>query len=197
MLGPSARQRAPRGTRSAYVLRMATMLSIAGAAWPAVAAEGQWQAGGRAGVAWLSSARWGPAANAFLRYGLADPLDLDVDISGSLHPFQPDAKMAAGGGSELSTPWVIVFSPGLVYRWDVLQWVPYVGAGPGVYVSDGVAGRDAGAQFGVSGRVGLEYLLSRDVVLSMQASTFFVLSESPVPAPWVQLTAGASYAWGW
>jgi hypothetical protein len=179
------------------VLLVAAFLSVAGTEGHADAAEGQWQAGGRGGVAWLSSARWGPSANLFLRHGLADSLDLDVDISASLHPFQPDANLAAGGGSELSTPWVIVFSPGLVYRWDVLQWVPFVGAGLGVYASDGVADRDNGGQLGASGRAGVEYLVSRDVVLSVQASTFIVLSESPLPVPWVQLTAGAGYSWGW
>ena len=149
-------------------------------------------------MAWLSSSHWGPAANVFVRHGLAESLDLDVDVSASIHPFQPDAKMPAGTGSEASTlPWVFGFSPGLVYRWDVLQWVPFAGAGVGVYASDGVAGRESGAQFGVSGRAGVDYLLSRDVVLSVQASAHFVLTESPLPGPWVQVTAGAGYAWGW
>jgi hypothetical protein len=162
------------------------------------AAEGQWQAGGRAGVAWLSSSRVGPVANVFLRHGLAESLDLDVDVSASFHPFQPDAKLPANAGSEASTlPWVFGFSPGLVYRWDVLQWVPFAGAGVGVYTSKGLASREDGLQFGVSGRAGLDYLLSRDVVLGVQASAHFVLTESPLPSPWVQVTVGAGYVWGW
>ena len=133
-----------------------------------------------------------------MRHGLAESLDLDVDVSASFHPFQPDAKLPAGTGSEASTlPWVIGLSPGLVYRWDVLQWVPFAGAGLGVYSSQGVAGRESGAQLGVSGRAGVDYLLSRDVVLSVQASANLVLTESPLPAPWVQVTAGAGYVWGW
>ena len=70
------------------------------------------------------------------------------------------------------------FSPGLVYRWDVLQWVPFAGAGVGVYTSKGLASREDGLQFGVSGRAGLDYLLSRDVVLGVQASAHFVLTGS-------------------
>ena len=160
------------------------------------AAAGQRQAGARAGAAWLEKARWGPAANVFLRHGLGDSLDLDVEVSASLHPFQPDAKMAAGaGGSGPSFPWFIGFCPGLTYRWDVLRVIPYAGASAGLYASDGLVARDGGLQFGASGRAGVEYLLSRDVVLSGQVSAHFALTDSPIP--WIQVSAGAGYVWGW
>jgi hypothetical protein len=164
----------------------------------ACAAAGQWQAGGRAGIAWLDGPRVGPTAEAFLRHGVTDSVDLDLQLTTSFHPFQPDAKMALSPSrapSEL--PWLLGFTPGLLYRWDVLRVIPFAGAAVGVFAGDGLSSRWNGVQFGVSGRAGVEYLLNRDVVLSMQASAHFDLTDSPVPSPWFQLTAGAGYVWGW
>ncbi len=163
----------------------------------AAAAEGQWQAGGRAGVSWLGSPGWGPSAEAFLRYGLGDSLDLDVQLLASLDPFQPSAKMAPNSAVDDSLPWIAGVAPALLYRWDVLRVIPYAGAGVGAYASDGLTSHDEGIQFGVCGRAGVEYLLSRDVVLSAQLSAHLALTESSVPSPWIQLGVGAGYVWGW
>jgi hypothetical protein len=174
------------------------MLVVLASSRRACAAEGQWQVGGRAGTAWLDGPGWGPSAEAFLRRGITDAVDLDLQITSSLHPFQPDAKMALGPTSTSSEPpWVLGITPGLLYRWDVLRVIPFAGAGVGAFVGDGLSSRWNGAQFGVSGRAGVEYLLNRDVVLSVQASAHFALTESPIPSPWFQLTAGAGYVWGW
>jgi hypothetical protein len=162
------------------------------------AAEGQWQAGARAGTAWLDGPGWGLSAESFLRRGISDSVDLDLQILTSLHPFQSDAKMASSTGSTSApTPWALGITPGLLYRWDVLRVIPFLGAAVGIYASDGWSRSGSGVQFGAAGRAGLEYLLSRDVVLSVQASAHFALTESPLPSPWVQLTAGAGYVWGW
>jgi hypothetical protein len=164
----------------------------------ACAAAGQWQAGGRAGIAWLDGPRQGPAAQAFLRHGLTDAVDFDLQLTTSLHPFQPDAKMALGPISSSSgLPWVLGITPGLLYRWDVLRVIPFAGAAVGAFAGDGLVSRWNGVQFGVSARAGVEYLLNRDVVLSVQASAHFALTESPIPSPWLELTAGAGYVWGW
>jgi hypothetical protein len=133
-----------------------------------------------------------------LRRGLGDALDLDLQLLTSLHPFQPDTKMPPSSRSESSElPWLLGFTPGLMYRWDVLRAIPYVGAGAGVYSGRGLSSGWNGTQFGGVARAGVEWLLNREVVLSVQASAHFGLTESPIPAPWVQLTAGAGYAWGW
>lgn len=172
------------------------------------AAAGQWQAGGRIGAAWLDGPRVGPSAEAFLRRGLTDSLDLDLQLLTSVHPFQPDTKMPSStSGASSALPWSLGFTPGLVYRWDVLRAIPYLGAGAGAYLGHGLSSRSNaarydsspynGTQFGVVGRAGVEWLLNRDVVLSVQASAHLALTESPIPAPWLQLTAGAGYAWGW
>jgi hypothetical protein len=164
----------------------------------ACAAAGQWQAGGRAGTAWLDGPRPGPSAEAFLRHGATDAVDLDLQLTTSLHPFQPDAKMALGSSrSSSELPWLLGITPGLSYRWDVLRVIPFAGAGVGAFVGNGLSSRWNGVQFGVSARTGVEYLFNRDVVLSVQASAHFALTESPVPAPWLLFTVGAGYVWGW
>lgn len=162
------------------------------------AAAGQWQAGARVGVAWLEGPRFGPSAETYLRRGLGDALDLDLQILTSLHPFQPDTKLPSGASSGSSAlPWAVGITPGLLYRWDVLRAIPYAGAGLGLYTGDQLASGWNGTQFGAVARAGVEWLLNRDVLLSVQASAHFGLTESPIPAPWFQLTAGAGYVWGW
>jgi hypothetical protein len=162
------------------------------------AAAGQWQAGGRVGVAWLDGPRLGPAAEAYMRRGLNDALDFDLEALTSFHPFQPDTKMpSSSSNASSSLPWVFGFTPGLSYRWDVLRAIPFVGAGVGIYSGHGLASRWDGTQFGGVARAGIEWLLNRDVVLSVQASAHLALTEASIPAPWVQLSAGAGYVWGW
>jgi hypothetical protein len=180
---------------------------------PAGAAAGQWQAGGRVGFAWLDgpnsfgrnpvgpnsfASNLGPSAEAFVRRGLSDALDLDLQILTSVHPFQPDTKMPSSpSDGSSSLPWVLGFTPGLTYRWDVLRAIPYVGAGVGIYSGHEVSSGWNGTQLGAVARAGIEWLLNRDVVLSVQASAHLGLTHAPIPAPWVQLTAGAGYVWGW
>jgi len=207
--GPSAETRsAPQRWRAfgksfghVGVLICVTLAGLASSS-PACAAAGQWQAGARAGVAWLDGPRWGPSAEAFLRYGIGDSVDLDLQLLTSFHPFQPSAKAAEGApagsaAGDTALPWLAGVAPALMYRWDVLRFVPYAGAGVGAYAGHGLEGRESGLQFGVSGRVGVEWLLNRDVVLSTQVSAHLALTESPIPAPWIQLGVGAGYVWGW
>jgi hypothetical protein len=191
--------------RRAGVLGCVALAVLTNAA-RAGAAAGQWQAGGRVGMAWLDGPRWGPSGEAFVRHGLDDALALDFQLVTSLHPFQPDTKLLPAGsdtrtggmgGASPAVPWLLGVTPGLSYRWDVLQVIPFAGLGFGVYASEGLSSSWRGLQLGAVARAGVEYLLSRDVVLSVQASTHLALTESPIPSPYIQLTAGAGYAWGW
>jgi hypothetical protein len=183
---------------------MLSLATLAALACPrrAYAAAGQWQAGGRAGVAWLDGPGWGPSTEAFLRYGLGDSLELDVQVLTSIHPFQQGAKLsstmaASSAGESSELPWIAGVTPALLYRWDVLRVIPFAGVGLGVYSSEGGGSKWDGTQFGASARAGVEYLLSRDVVLSAQLGAQLALAESPLPAPWIQLGVGAAYVWGW
>jgi hypothetical protein len=195
--------RAPRWC--ARVLGLSCGLAALSLARSATAAAGQWQAGGRLGVAWLSEARVGPSTELFLRRGLTDSLELDVQMLGSLHPFQADSKTRAAvssGVSSPATPWAFAVAPGISYRWDVFRVVPYAGIGIGFYSGhspswNSAVSNSVGGQFGGSGRLGLDYLLNRSVVLSVQASAHVVNAESFVRVPWVQFGLGAAHAWGW
>lgn len=179
----------------------------------AAAAAGQWQGGGRLGVAWLSEASIGPSLELYLRRGLTDSLELDVQVIGSVHPFvtqpfQADSKTRAApseisaGVSSPATAWALGVVPGLSYRWDVFRVVPSAGIGIGFFSGHSPSWNSAvtssvGGQFGASGRVGLDYLLNRSVVLSVQASAHVVNAESFLRVPWVQIGLGAAHAWGW
>jgi hypothetical protein len=172
------------------------------------AAAGQWQAGGRLGAAWLSEANIGPSLELYLRRGLTDSLELDVQVIGSLHPFQADSKTRAAASamstdvSSPATAWAFGIVPGLSYRWDVFRIVPSAGIGIGFFSGHSPSWNSAvtssvGGQFGASGRLGLDYLFNRSVVLSVQASAHVVNAESFVRVPWVQIGLGAAHAWGW
>ena len=191
------------------LLGIAGGLTVLGMTHTAAAAEGQWQAGGRLGAAWLSDAGLGPSTELYLRRGLTDSVDLDVQLLGSLHPFQADSKTQAAASSDVSyrvsspaTPWAFAVVPGISYRWDVFRVVPFAGIGIGFYSGHSPSWNSAvtssvGGQFGASGRVGLDYLLNRSVVLSVQASAHIVNADSVVRVPWVQFGLGAAHAWGW
>jgi hypothetical protein len=161
----------------------------------AQAASGQWQAGGRLGAAWLSGGGVGPSLEGYLRSGLTESLDFDLQILSSIHPFQADSN-SAPARPKAETPWALGIAPGLLYRWDVFQFVPYGGFGLGFYSWNNAVSESAGGQFGASGRVGLDYLLSRSVILSVQASVHVVISDG-LQVPWLQLGVGAAHAWGW
>lgn len=137
----------------------------------------------------------GPALEGYLRAGLTESLDFDLQILSSIHPFQADSNPELAQ-PKAETPWALGIAPGLLYRWDVFQFVPYAGFGLGFYSWNNAVSESAGGQFGASGRVGLDYLLSRSVILSVQASVHVVVSDG-LQVPWLQLGVGAAHAWGW
>jgi hypothetical protein len=168
-------------------------LAVLGWVEHAQAAAGEWQAGGRLGVAWLSRPGLGPALDAYVRRGLTPAFDFDLQVLASVHPFQLGSKSRAAA-SESEAPWALGMVPGLLYRWDVFRVVPYAGIGLGFYSWNRAVTSSAGGQFGAAGRVGLDYLLNRSVVLSVQASAHVVFEGA---VPWLQLGVGAAHAWGW
>lgn len=175
-----------------------TCLMLLGPARHARAAARQWQAGARLGLAWLDGPGLGPSAEAYVRHGLSDSFDLELQVLTSLHPFSPSSDPVPPVGSAPSNHgWALGLGPGLLYRWDVLRIVPFAGVGLGVYEWSGVDAELNRAQFGGSGRLGLDYLLTRDVVLSVQTSAHLAWSDDGVTIPWFQLGLGAAHAWGW
>jgi hypothetical protein len=69
--------------------------------------------------------------------------------------------------------------------------------GVGFYTWKEVKPQLKNARFGAPVHLGVDYFLSRDVVLSGQATAHVVAAESGVRVPWFQVGIGASHAWGW
>jgi hypothetical protein len=135
-----------------------------------------------------------------------DQASVDTELA-YVHAFAPDSKaldgVAIGAGASLGLSNVLTLrgqfmwafhpsdeplvsvawlSADLVYVLDVLEWVPYFGAGV-----DGAAfiqsGRDTVTEFGVHPVIGFDYLISREIALGMQVKPVFLLSaldELPV-----------------
>jgi hypothetical protein len=175
-----------------------TCVALIGSPVRVRAAEGQWQAGGRLGVATLDGAGAGPSLEAYLRHGITESLDLDLQVLTSIHPFQSASKSAVAADDGAPQPaWALALAPGVLYRWDVLRTIPYAGVAVGVYEWSGVDRELNRAQFGASARLGVDYLLTRDVFLSAQTSAHFVLADNGVRLPYFQVGVGAGHAWGW
>jgi hypothetical protein len=163
----------------------------------AQAAARQWQAGARLGSAWLDGPGLGFSAETYLRHGLTDSFDLELQVLTSLHPFTPTSDAVPVGSAPSDLGWALGLGPGILYRWDVLRVVPFAGVGLGIYEWGGVDADLNRAQFGGSARLGLDYLLTRNVVLSVQTSAHAAWSDDGVRIPWFQLGLGAAHAWGW
>ncbi|HVZ33689.1 MAG TPA: hypothetical protein VG963_14755 [Polyangiaceae bacterium] len=192
-----SRARSGAGLLSSSLLTFGLCAAALLRAEPARAAAGEWQAGGRLGIAWLAGPRLGPEVEGDLRRGIGDSFDVDLQVLASIHPFQSRSKSTGSALTDSGTPWAIGIVPGVLYRWDVFRAVPYAGLGLGFFGWHGADPELGRTRLGVSGRVGLDYLLSRGVVLSVQASAQVVSADDTLRVPWVQLGLGAAHAWGW
>jgi hypothetical protein len=116
-------------------------------------------------------------------------LDLNLQSMASLHPFNSVSERG----------WAFEVGPTLDVRWDVLQWIPYAGVGLAYYRLGGTAVDDTardGNSLGVPLCVGVDYLLSRALVLNLQATAHTLLAPDGPSLSWAQLTFGAAHAWG-
>lgn len=175
-----------------------TSLAAVALAQPARAAAGQWQAGGRLGAAWLDTRGLGPLLEAQLRHGVSESFDVELQMTTSFHPFSTSSSLNQAGRSGDAAGWALALSPGVLYRWDTLRAVPFAGVALDAYAWSGeIEPAIKSARFGASGKLGLDYLLSRDVVLSVQATAHVLTAGGEVRLPWFQLGLGAAHAWGW
>ncbi len=84
-----------------------------------------------------------------LGYGVLEFLDVQLAASGSWHPARANGESSG----------LVRVAPEVVYRFDVLRWVPWLSAGAGYFAALG-AGDDAqGVTAGGAG--GVDYLWSR------------------------------------
>jgi hypothetical protein len=159
---------------------------------PARAFERQWHVGGGLGVASFteSDTTIGPALEAYAAYGLSDVFDLRTQLLVSRHTrfdraFEP-----------------LAITGGLVYKVDVLTWIPYFGVEFGYYrffgesLPDGLSEHEPG----ISLDLGLDYLLSPSIGLGIELRYHGFLSDSMaglVDAAFLTGLLRAEYHWGW
>lgn len=151
----------------------------------ASAAEQEWHAGGRAGIAVLSKTGVEPALGLHGAYGLNDMFDATLEILGSHH-------VGSTGTDVLSA------SAGIVYKIDVFEWIPYAGLLAGWYGYGGAPGPhgEHGSEFGASVQLGVDYLAMRELAFGLDVRWHASLVGG-FSVPLFTTTLGAEYRWGW
>ncbi len=170
-------------------LLLAGMVLVPG---PAHAFERQWHVGGGMGVNAFAdgSTTAGPAVALHGAYGLSDVFDLRMQVMGSTH-------RRHGQGFQL-----LGASAGISYKFDVLEWIPYLGLELGYYRFAGDT-RPASLrqdELGYSIDLGLDYLLSSSVALGAEVRYHGFVLGAPASlgdAPLFTALLRAEYHWGW
>ncbi len=164
-------------------------------AWPSTvfAAEGQWHVGGGLGVASFAGTGSGlaPALGLQGAYELTDMFDIHLELSASQHEFAPGTTTRFYG-----------VNTGVVYKLDVIEWVPYFGIYLGVHRFDGdvVPAPLSQTEAGVAVPLGLDYSFSRNFAVGVQLRYQGFLSEpmsSMADAPYFIGLLRAEYRPGW
>ncbi|MGC4094316.1 MAG: hypothetical protein QM756_41685 [Polyangiaceae bacterium] len=147
--------------------------------------EKQWHLGLGAGVS-VPSTAYDAAASVSLHgaYGISDVFDARLTATSALlHP-----SSEKGERNSLS-----LVTLGLVYKLDVIEWVPYCGARAGAYLfgSSPLAGfvRQGGS---VGGMCGIDYSFTRSVAVGVEVAHDFLLPEGQLFSALLH----AEYRWG-
>jgi len=148
---------------------------------PLHALEGEWTAGGLLGA--TASTRVEPSPVIALRagYGVASSFDVQVEASGAW--WRDDGQ----------EPVVVQLAPSLVYKFDVLHWVPYVRAGAGGFV---LVGENTSAGAVLVGGAGVEYLWDRGLSFGTEYQAQWLLDEARA-RPAHRLTLSVTWRSGW
>jgi len=153
--------------------------------------ERQWHLGGGLGIATLKGSASGvnPALGVYAAYGLSDMFDLKLELMDSSHDL---------GGHRTQ---ILSASAGVVYKIDIIQWVPYVDLMAGYYgFSGGPSPLGHYAEPGASIGLGLDYSLSRSFAMGAQFRYHAFLRNPPqslADAPYFSALLRAEYRWGW
>jgi hypothetical protein len=149
--------------------------------------EREWHVGAGAGVTNGSGLSLSPAVTAYVAYGLSDVFDARVEVTGRGYEIGSDRD-----------PHSISAAGGLVYKLDVLRWVPWAGVYLG-YVGfltepraelpfarhDAAIGLGLGLDYAFSRKLGLGVTLRYDDALTHADSSNF------------DALLRAEYRWGW
>jgi len=141
--------------RARALAAFSTLLACLSWGRAASAFEREWHLGGGLGAAAANGYALGPAANLYAAYGLTDAFDLRLELAGSRSAVAGDPAYLYGG------------KLALVYKIDVIQWIPYLGlAGGYLRVTERVAPFTLGQP--TAGLVGgLDYVVSRRFALGI------------------------------
>jgi hypothetical protein len=159
---------------------------------PALGFEKQWHLGGGLGVANFteSATSVGPALEAYAAYGISDLFDVRTQMLVTRHT-RLDRSFA-----------VVGLSGGLVYKLDVLSWIPYFGLELGYYHFSGgtFPGQVGEHEPGLSLDLGVDYLVTPSLGLGLELRYHQFLSNASVSLGEGALLTGllrAEYHWGW
>ena len=148
---------------------------------PAQALEGEWTGGASLGAAASSRVELSPGLAVRGAYGISSALDLQLEAFGSLLRGMPDE------------PFLIQVYPSLVYKFDVVRWVPYVAVSAGGFL---LGAEPAKLGPSVGGGAGVEYLLDRSFSLGLGYQAHWLVGEDAA-VPLHRLGVSATWRSGW
>lgn len=160
----------------------------------AAAFERQWHAGLDAGYSALitpaGAGLHGFSGGLHLTYGISDTINLLVLGDVSVHP--------EGSQGGKAVPGVILGggSVGAAYVFDVLSWVPYVGATAGAYYQAGSTPETSGARLALQVPFGLDYQLSRSFALGVAGEYKLLFLDVAGVSQRISAYLRAEYIWG-
>jgi Outer membrane protein beta-barrel domain len=155
--------------------------------------ENQWHFGGGVGAATFAKTDSGlaPALGVHASYDLSDMFDARVELLASQHDFV-----------ETESTRFYSVAAGIMYKVDVIEWVPYVGLTGGYYAFDGrVWPRPLQKhELGISVPLGIDYTFSRSFGVGAQLRYHGFMSDpmsSLGDAPFFTALLRAEYRAGW
>jgi hypothetical protein len=175
------------------LLASAALAAASLSARPASAYEEQWHFGGGVGAAKFMriDSPYAPAVGVHAAYDVSDMFDFRLELMGSQHAFTDSEKTRFYSAAV-----------GIMYKIDVLEWVPYVGITGGYYAFDGRVWPRSLKQheLGMSIPLGLDYTISRSFGVGAQIRYHGFLSDpmnSLTDAPFFTALIRAEYRAGW
>jgi hypothetical protein len=147
-------------------------------------------------VANTASSNVGGGLGAHYSYGLTDQFNLMAEGGLALHVVEPEVEK--GKGAAPQQPRTIGHvGVGVGYVFDVVSWVPYVGALATGYWLGGGTRAEAGPAGGLAAALGIDYRASRKLAVGLAARQHFVLSDFGTYPSWTSVGLRLSYTWGW
>ncbi len=132
------------------------MVSVGGFCTPAWAIPGEWAVGGELGAGRSTRTTWSPSLGLRGGYGVGEALDVQLELSGQWVRSEQE--------QDSTNDALFRLVPSLVYKLDVLRWVPFarLGAGPTLNLP---LSNDEGARLAlaIQGALGVDYLIDRSV----------------------------------